>query len=66
MVFFNMGKSFFDKCLIENRIILQSSDKNSKVNFEEGKSVCEDCEMILGCPVESFSEEFVWHPDKNY
>jgi len=62
-----MGKSFFDEEFIKNKIILQSSNKSSKVNLEKRESVCENCEIIFEiCPGRSYSEEFVWHPDKEY
>jgi len=62
-----MEKSFFDEELIKNKIILQPSNKNSKINLDEGESVCENCEIIFeACPGEFYSEEFVWHPDKAY
>jgi len=67
MISFNMEKSFFDEELIKNKMIFQPSTKNSIVDLEEDEPVCEDCEIIFGqCPIESFSDEFVWHPDKAY
>ena len=62
-----MEKSFFDKKIVKNRIVLYPYDKDSTISLEETETTCEVCGEFFGInPLVFHSEEFVWHPDHEY